>query len=100
MDVIFSLRARIASIFSSGLLEADAPVGHLAGFFQHAGHVEQGLRRDTTAQQAGAAEPGVRVDQDDVHPHVRGQKRRRVSARPAAENCQLSLHAEIASIVP
>ena len=64
----------------------DAPLGHFAGFADHLGDVQQGLRRDAAAQQAGAAEPRVGLDDRRFQAEVGGQKRGRVAARPAAEN--------------
>ena len=81
-----SLRARTLSIEILRLGEFDAPFGHLGRFADHLGDVQQGLRRNAAAQQAGAAEPRIGLDDRDFQPQVGGQERGRVAARPAAED--------------
>ena len=82
----FSLRARILSIESLRLGELDAPFGHFGGFADHLGDVQQGLRGDAAAEQAGAAEPRVGLDDRHFQAEVGGEERGRIAARPAAED--------------
>ncbi len=98
VSMTFSLRARTLSIEILRLGELDAPFGHLGRFAHHLGDVQQGLRRDAAAQQAGAAEPRVGLDDGDFQPQVGGQERGRITARPAAEDNNLRVHNALASL--
>ena len=88
----FSLRARMASRSIVGVGEGDAPVGQVLGLGHGLGHVQQGLRGDAAAQQADAAQPRLQIDQRDLHAQIGGQKRGGISARPGAEDAELSVH--------
>ncbi len=72
-----------------GLGEFDAPFGHFAGFADHFGDVQQGLRRDAAAQQAGAAEPRVGLDDGRFQAEVGGEERGRIAARARRRGPQL-----------
>ena len=69
-----------------GLAEFDAPFGHLGRFAHHLGDVQQGLRGDAAAQQAGAAETRVGFDDGGFQSEVGGEERGRIAARSAAED--------------
>ena len=63
------------------------------GFFRNidlVSCVKQRLRWNATAIQTNAAEPFLALDEDDFFAEVGGIKRRRVSARPRADNDDLS----------
>ena len=69
-----SLRARTLSMsIWGGRIRRPSPrqFVHLG---DHAGHVQQGLRGDAAAEQAGAAEPAFGLDQRDLLPCVGRQK--------------------------
>ena len=77
-----SLRARIRSSCNFGLGNSTPHCGHFAGFADHLGHVQQGLGGDAAAQQAGAAQPRVGLDDRRLPgPGRRPGRRRRI--RPA-----------------
>ena len=82
----FSLRARILSTLSFGLGKSTPHSAISRGFAHHFGDVQQGLRRDAAAQQAGAAEARVGLDDGHFQPKVGGQERGRIAARAAAED--------------
>ena len=72
------------------LAEFDAPRRRVPGLGDHLGDVQQRLRGDAAAIDAHAAGVVFRIDEDDLQAEVRGEKRRRISARSAADDSQLS----------
>ena len=60
-----------------------------AGLRHRLGDVQQGLRGDAAAEQAGAAQPRFQIDQGDLHAEIGRQKCRGVTTRSAAENNEL-----------
>ncbi len=75
-----------------GLFELQPPVVHLMGLVDHAGHMQERLRRNAASQQAGAPQARLGLDKRDVHAQVGGQERRRVTAGAAAENNEFGVH--------
>ena len=69
-----------------GLIEFDAPFGHLGRFAHHLRDMQQRLRRDAAAQQAGAAETGIGFDNGGFESEVGREERGRIAARTAAED--------------
>ena len=50
------------------------------------GHVQQGLRRDAPAVGADASGIDFLVDEDDLHPEIRGEEGGGVAARPRPQH--------------
>ena len=73
-------------------LEVDAPAGHFLRLADHAGDVQQGLRRNAAAQQADAAQPRLGFDERDLASQIGGQKRRRIAAGATSQDNQLRFH--------
>src|SRR5690606_9262404 len=74
------------------LREFDAPLDHLAGFADHLGNVEEGFRRDAAAEEAGAAQARVGLDDRGFEPQIGRHKGRRITAGTAAEHDYLRMH--------
>jgi hypothetical protein len=74
------------------LRELDAPFDHFAGFADHLGDVEQRLRRDAAAEEAGASEARVGLDDRCFEPQVGRHEGRRIPAGTAAEHHYLRMH--------
>ena len=88
----FSLRARSVSTSIRGVSNSTPQSAISCVSLIDAGDVQQGLRGNAALEQAGAAEPRVGLDERDFHAHVGGHERGRVTAGPAAQHHQLSLH--------
>ena len=69
--------------------EGDAPFGQVRGLRHRLGDVQEGLRGDAAAEQAGAAQPRFQIDQGNLHAEIGRQKCRGVTTRSAAENNEL-----------
>jgi hypothetical protein len=70
--------------------EGDAAMRRFARVDNLVRRVKQRLGRDAAAVQAHAAEPLLAFDEDDLLAQVRRVKRRRVTARPGADNNNFS----------
>ena len=83
--------------FEFHLAEGDAPLGHLARLADDLGHVQQGLRGNAAAQQAGAAKPRVGFDDRHLEPQVGSHECRRIPAGASTQHDYLRLHRETLS---
>jgi len=61
-------------------------------FADHARDVQQCFGGNTAFEEARAAEPGIGLDERDLHAHVGGHECGRIPAGPTAQHHQLSLH--------
>ena len=71
------------------LPELDTVLSHLGGLVDDFRCMQQRLRRNTTHVEAHAAEHVPALDEDHVHAEIGRAERRRVTARPCADNDQL-----------
>jgi hypothetical protein len=92
-DNLVLLRPQGVEVYA-GRREGDAPGVEVFGLGHDLGHVQQGLRRDAAAQQADSAQPGLLLDQGDLHGQVGCPERGRITARSAADDDELCVHRE------
>ena len=61
-------------------------------FRNHVRDMQQGFGRNASAQQTGAAQLGLRLNQCDLEPSIGREKRGGVSTRTATEDNKLRVH--------
>ena len=83
------LKARSLLTSTFGSLNATPHASAWLRLVDDLGHVQQRLRGDTPAIQAHAARVRFLVDKGDLHAEVGGIERRRIAARPRAEDGDL-----------
>jgi len=74
------------------LLEGDAPLRHLPRLGEYAADMQQRLRGDAAAEQAGAAEPWIAFHEGHLHPEIGRQKRGRVATGPSTKHHHGNVH--------
>ena len=78
------------------LAEVHAELPGALGLAQHRGDVQERLGRDAALEEAGAPQTLVEIDDDRLQAQLGAAKRRRVAARPAADDGHVDLAHEIA----
>ena len=78
------------------LAEVHAELPGALGLAQHRGDVQERLGRDAALEEAGAPQTLVEIDDDRLQAQLGAAKRRRVAARPAADDGHVDLAHEVA----